>query len=294
MTFIDKLKSVRCQRHVIADNLLDSTNLCASGARHEINQMWNSYQQLAERDFPLRFAKDPEAKYWEMYVACALRKIGFQVHREQDGPDFWVESSEGRIWIEATVPGPGDSGNPDCVPEPPVNQVSDTPVRQIVLRLTSAIHDKQMKFRHYQRRGIVGQNDRCVIALSAAKLLYPVTTDYIQRAVYEAGDLYVAIDSTSLKAVERGRRHEPQISKRSSPPFNKPTFLDGSCSHVSALLFGWRGIANTLPILGSEWVLFHNHKAQNPLTRGWLRKGSEHWVEVDDAFIHLRSQQWSH
>ena len=254
--------------------------------------MWEWYRQLAEHDFPLRFATDPEAKYWEMYIACALREIGFQVSRGNAGPDFWVESNEGRIWIEAIAPEAGDSGNPDYVPEPPLNQVSDTPVRQIILRLTGAIYEKQAKFSSYRSCGIVGQSDRCVIALSAAKLRYPVTIDYLQRALYEAGDIYVAIDPASLKIVEQGRRHEPQIAKRAKS-INKPSFLHDGCDHISALLFGWRGIANTPPMLGSEWALFHNDNARNRLARGWLRRGSEHWAEVDDGYIHLRAKEWN-
>jgi hypothetical protein len=113
-----------------------------------------------------------------MYLACALSEIGFAVRREKDGPDFWIEDGKGRIWIEAIAPEPGDSAKPDCVPEPPINQVSNTPVRQIVLRLTSAIHDKQQKFTQYRASGLIGENDRCVIALCAAKLHYPVTTDF--------------------------------------------------------------------------------------------------------------------
>lgn len=196
--------------------------------------MWNSYRQLAERDFPLRFSKDPESKYWEMYVACALCEIGFQVCRGDNGRD-------GCVWVEAIAPEPGDSANPDHVPDPPANAVSETPVRQIILRLTGAIYEKQKKFSHYRKSGIIGPTDKCVIALSGAKLRFPITIDYLQRALYEAGDLYLSIDPVSLKAVDRGRRHEPKIAKTSHPPFNKPTFLDDSCSHVSALIFGWKG-----------------------------------------------------
>ena len=172
MTFIDELRLVT-KRHVIVENLLRSTHPVATGARDEIDRMWNWYHQLAEADFPLRFATDPQSKYWEMYLAFALKDVGFQVRREKDGPDFWIDGKDGRIWIEAIAPEPGDSTKPDCVPEPLVNQVSDTPVRQIVLRLTSAIRDKQQKFKRYQRDGIVAENDSCVIPLSAASFGIP-------------------------------------------------------------------------------------------------------------------------
>jgi hypothetical protein len=293
MTFIDELRAVSTRRHVIADNLLRSTHPCASGARDEINRMWNWYRQLAEHDFPLRFATDPQSKYWEMYLACTLKDVGFQVRRKEEGPDFWIESDRGRIWIEAIAPEPGDGAKPDFVPEPVVNQVSDMPVRQIVLRLTSAIHDKQKKLRQYQLDGTVGENDCCVIALSPAKIRYPVTTDFVQRAVYEAGDLYVSFDRTTLKTIEQGRQHEPKITKRNTLTFSKPSFVDASCSHVSALLLGGRGIGNMPPLLGSDCGLFHNHMALHPLRRGWLRRGSEHWIKVDDESIHLESHSWN-
>jgi hypothetical protein len=54
-----------------------------------------------------------------MYLAFTLKDIGFQVRREKDGPDFWIDGKGGRIWIEAIAPGPGDSAKPDYVPEPP-------------------------------------------------------------------------------------------------------------------------------------------------------------------------------
>lgn len=293
MPFVDELRALVGPRHVIAKNMLESENPYAEGARQEINRMWEIYQELAEPEFVQQFARDPESKYWEMYVGCSMSSIGLKVHRENQGPDFWVEGDAGRIWIEAIAPEPGTPGNPDAVPEPIAKQAADVPVVQILLRLTGAIHKKQAKFKHYYESGVVPQSEICVIALSAAKLWYPVTPDYVRRAVYEAGSLYVTIDPKTLETVEQGLLHEPQIAKQGNLPFDKPTFLNDTCNHISGLLFGWRGIANTPAVWGSELALFHNHKAKHPLARGWLRRGSEHWAEVSDTHIHFRSQEWN-
>jgi hypothetical protein len=191
-----------------------------------------------------------------MYIGCVMLQLGFQVSRPSVGPDLCVHMGDMRIWIEATAPERGCPKSPDYVPELPEGKGGRVPVEQIVLRLTGAIHTKLLKFSHYRERGIVSDHDVCVLALSGAKLRHPVDLAYIERAVYEAGDLYVVLDQASHEMVQHGRRHEPMARKHDSNAFRKPSFIDGSCSQIAGLLFGWRGIANTPRRRGSELAFF--------------------------------------
>ena len=114
--------------------------------------MWRRYEPYADPDFADQFAQDPEARFWEMYLGCALLDAGKTLVPTADRPDaggrpdICVVDGERRIWIEAIAPGVGDSpadGIPQIVPINQGGSLQAQPVRQIHLRITSALLTKR-------------------------------------------------------------------------------------------------------------------------------------------------------
>jgi hypothetical protein len=44
--------------------------------REQLQSMWQAYEPYADPDFTLGFARDPEGRFWEMYLGCTLLAAG--------------------------------------------------------------------------------------------------------------------------------------------------------------------------------------------------------------------------
>jgi hypothetical protein len=127
-------------------NLRAGKHRCERDIARTLEQMWVRYEQYADRDFVPGFARDPQARFWEMFLGCALLDAGKVLlptaERPRDGsrPDLCIIDGNRHIWIEAIAPDRGCSGE-DQIPEMvPLNQGGRVqPVRQIQLRITSAL-----------------------------------------------------------------------------------------------------------------------------------------------------------
>ncbi|WP_193435237.1 hypothetical protein [Brucella pituitosa] len=91
---------------------------------HEIIEgMWERYEPYADADFRDGFARDVDARFWEMYLGWTFLEAGLALLptserlREGGQPDLCILTDNGRIWIEAIAPDEGDAG-PDQVKRP--------------------------------------------------------------------------------------------------------------------------------------------------------------------------------
>ena len=87
-----------------------------------VENLWDTYQPYADRDFPKQLAQDFHARFWEMYLTCTLVHNSFNVVPKQTrakGPDIKVDHASTTIWVEAVIPTSGDPSKPDSVPNPP-------------------------------------------------------------------------------------------------------------------------------------------------------------------------------
>jgi hypothetical protein len=82
----------------------------------KLEEMWRTYEPYADPDFTRAFARDPEGRFWEMYLGCTLlaadKILLPRSARQTTGgqPDICVTNEERRIWIEAMVPDCGTEG----------------------------------------------------------------------------------------------------------------------------------------------------------------------------------------
>ncbi|WP_292377550.1 hypothetical protein [Mesorhizobium sp.] len=88
-----------------------------------IEGMWERYEPYADPDFRDGFARDVDARFWEMYLGWTFLEAGHALLptserlRERGQPDLCVLTDSGRIWIEAIAPDEGNPG-PDQVTRP--------------------------------------------------------------------------------------------------------------------------------------------------------------------------------
>lgn len=292
MSFIDQLREMPGEKHQITRNLIDSQNPWPAKARVEIDGMWDAFSDLADSGFIAKFARNPEDHFWEMYLGASLRDMGLKLTSADVGPDLLATTSEGRIWIEAIAPGPGNPSNPDAVPEIVYGKAEAAPRDRMILRLTGAAESKRQSFLAYEADGIVTNVDRCVIAVSGGNITSRPFSDrlpYIVQAVYPIGHMYVTLDASTLQKTGEGRVYEPQILKSGDRLIPKTAFLSEEYALISGLIFCKNGIANTTARWGEDFILVHNYAATRPLPRGWLTRGVEYWLEEDGQDYVLQS-----
>ncbi len=149
-------------------NLRDGDGRTERDIVSALEEMWALYQPYADADFVPAFARDPEARFWEMFLGCSLLESGKRLlpasdrSRMQGGPDLCVLEEGRRIWVEAIAPTRGD--NPaDAVPDLRVSGEDrlfrPQPTRQIQLRITSALATKSRIAARYIDHGIVTNGD---------------------------------------------------------------------------------------------------------------------------------------
>ena len=187
---------------------------------------------------------------WEAMLYRHLRAQGYEPkgvakRSGQHGPDFRVEHAGRTIWIEAVVPGP--HGIPADYLKSPVSggeiRVKTKPNDERVLRCTSAIADKRLKFDEYRAKGIVGANDCAVIAVNICRLSdwdpdgngisqYPLSME----AVFPIGPLAVSL--TPDGNIDGPAQNVPRfaVRKASGKEIETATFLTQDFVGVSAVI----------------------------------------------------------
>lgn len=274
------------------NNIKSAKHPVEANIKQFVEALWAKYEPYADSNFVQEFAKNPEPRYWEMYLACALMDMGYTIVSKDAGPDIGIQLADKKVWIEAIAPTPGAASSPDRVPDLiPINKgggVQNVPVGQIVLRYTAALAEKKEKYEKYIKDGIVSDNDTCIVAISAALIHQDFGSSdipYIVRAVYPFGDQYVTFSTDTFEVVETGVHYQKSILKKSGIEIPKTAFLGSEYSLVSGVIFCPKGMGNSPAVLGSDFRTVHNLKAKNQLTQGFVSRGVEYWlVETKDAY----------
>jgi hypothetical protein len=227
-----------------------------------------------------------------MYVAAAFLDLGLPLvprvmrRRKNDGPDIQISPN---IWVEAIAVTAGTG--PDAVPDyrnAPTNVATDTPDEQMKLRLISGINEKRAKFDGYIKNGLVNAGDICIVALNAALVSPLIINEWgesrIVRAVMEFGPPVIVLDRQTRAVVERTNAHQAAVIKKNQSPVGQGMFLDDSAKSVSACLYNNADYGYEPPVLGEGFIVVHNRSANQPLPRGFIKRGKEFWADNDELF----------
>ena len=199
--------------------------------RTYVLDLWDHFNRrgLAKGNFVADLTSGDDSKLfqrlWEMFLARHLVEQGFEIRSNDPGPDFSFETDGKKVWIEATAPEPG------------ANHVSD---EQILLRWTSALSVKKKKFLEYRSKGIVQNNDVCLIAINGHLLGggpwgESQLPDAVE-AVFPVGLL--TIDIHRRTGERNGLYNSERRSVRKSSGADVPTdsFLRQENRHISAVV----------------------------------------------------------
>lgn len=250
------------------------------------------------------FRRNPHEFFWELFLADVFRRNGATLvpKAQSEGPDLGIAlPGNGRCWIEATAPSPGNSNsNRDRVPEMPFGVMSQVPTDKIVLRLSRALSTKYDKIIDYRSRGLIAQDDPVVIALNgqlAANWRGDTNPSFVERVCFGIGGLTLEVDRNG-RVLARFLAHAPSVTRASGKAWSTAFFNEAGRPRpeVSAVLFAMNDVANNTLVRGeapgSELILVHNPLARLPLPSGLLETGQSVRAEGDGVNLTDINRTW--
>lgn len=222
-----------------------------------------------------------------------------------NGPDFLIEKSGHRIWIEVICPEGAGLPAEWLAGPTKVPKVFSVPHDAILLRWTSAIKEKSEKLlgvpakgkKGYLENGTVRSSDAYVIAVNSRLLRGPNFPSilgisqfpYAVEAAFSVGPITITIDRASLKSVGAENAHRPYIKKPNGADIPAYTFLDPNFKAVSAI---WALDIDETSIIGNAKAsaVVHNPEAQVKLPLGLLPTYDEYVAIPDGEGYLLHSQ----
>lgn len=267
--------------------------------RDGVDAMWQRCRKYLDRGFAPRFRSQYYPRSWELRTASLLLEIGAPlVPAKGEGPDFLITPHDGRprTWIECVTPTHGSG--PDAVIEPPLEGAYRPDERAVMLRYTSVVRDKALRFAEWRAKGIVSDDDACIIAVNPGEIMraaFEFRTSswceppWILRTLYGIGDSYVTVPIR-----EPGKPRQPHRSGIHPQPYliknrgedervqiGSRFFLEDGSAPISAVIFSREDILNAPEVRGDpagrDFLLVHNLRAAVPLAHGWLGRGEEWW-----------------
>ena len=257
-----------------------------SEAREFIENLWVHYRQYADKDFVKKVPLEFHSRFWEMYLTCALKKLGKEIlpKKRRAGPDIEIENLDSRVWVEAVAATPGNSTNNPMPSEPiPSGKISffRVPEEKIVLRYTTAIDEKVKKYRGYAGKNVIAINDPYVIAVNGHQV--PLSRNdedeipYIVQAVLPFGLPFVNLDEENSNGLLY--KYRPELRTPKDGSVQKNIFLLKEYEFISGILFSMVGIYNYRMPMGKDFIFIRNPMAKNRLPPGWLGIGHEYRVD---------------
>jgi hypothetical protein len=251
-----------------------------------LESLWNNFSPFADLDFKSQLAIQFHPRFWEMYLACTLIEMGFDLvpRKSAYGPDIRIKLNNRSLWIEATAPDAGIGA--DAVPS--YSNLEDSiefiriPEEQMILRLTNSFYKKCQKFNEYVSSGLISKNDIFVIGINGFDIPHILGEDeipYIVKSVLPFGNLTVTIDIEKMEPTEQFYQYRGHIQKKSGANVPTKAFQDLSYSFVAGVLYSAAELWNHPTSLGEDFLFVHNPITNQELDKGWMKRGRSVWVE---------------
>ncbi len=267
--------------------------------RSFMEDLWQIYKPYADTDFPQKIQEDFDARFWEMYLTCALleNSIPVIVKPHKRGPDILIESGTSRIWIEAIAPSSGAENSPDQVPNFEPGVVTRVPEEEIILRLRSAISEKfDNKYFKYLENGVISPSDAYIIAINSCKIPAAIVDSEpprIIKAVYPAGYTQITIDVKSRDIVDTSLQYRPSVKKASGEEISTDLFLNPEYENLSGILYSRVSVRNLKEHMGEDFIFVHNRLANNKVPQGFFKLGKEYTAEKNGDRYTFTHKTWS-
>jgi len=225
-----------------------------------IEMLWEQYNPYADKNFLVEVKGESfHQKSWEMYLACTFLNKGFVLEKKSaEGPDCKIITESGDIvWIEAVAPTAGDKNNKvETIDDILSNYSPGTMVpmggtinkldEPKILRITSGIREKFLKYSGYLEKGIIQSNDHYIIAVNGAKFDgWFRAEELILGALFGVGNMYFKIDSKIHNIDGPHHQHRPAIINLNKTPINTNIFLNEEYKSINAIIYCGDNIINS-------------------------------------------------
>lgn len=244
-------------------NLQEGAYQCERETVVYCETLWERFQPYADKNFCGEFARNPDARFWELWLGNYLLDKDLPLVKEADipnrqagAPDFCIQHSNYKVWIEAIAPTPGDDGNIDRIPAlfdentegVHVGRLRARPENPVLLRITSALRAKKLKFDRYREIGTISPEDKCIIAINGACFALQANDQFIPdayKAVYPLGHLQVTVDKKTGHVVRQSYAFEPEIPRRGGGlPIERSAFLSEEYTQISGMIWSRISLGN--------------------------------------------------
>lgn len=265
--------------HLAFVNLRAAESDHTRSSRDFVERLWLQYHELADKNFLTEIRRDFHARFWEMYLTCALlahaKTRGYRVSCPKPGPDVLIEILGRRIWIEAITATDGAPGNPDTLVERAEGGIGKVPEERIILRHTAALREKHNKYLRYLRDGRIAKEDAYVIAINPAALSYgwayaAQDAPRFIKALYPLGPYQLTIDRRTGEIVGGGNQPRFSIAKANGANVPTQTFLDRRSRGISAVLCSLANAGSYARSLGTDFEIAHNPMGRATIPAGLL------------------------
>lgn len=223
------------------------------------------------------------SRVWEAMLYWRFHQLGWKVSGAGAGPDFHVETPEGLVLVEATVPSPDGIPADYLTFQPGV--VKAFPHEQILLRWTSKLADKRNKHVEDIAKGRASTETPFVIAINSCRLSYMPEENGISQwpfaveATFPIGPIAVPVDPQTGAFGKAYQSLRFSVAKKPGVDIPTGNFLDPEYACVSALIGCAACFADdtTLAKFAGQPPFFvvHNPLATNSLPLNWLPNSVE-------------------
>lgn len=261
--------------------------------RESIEELWNKYQGYNDKTF-LSAARNDDfiARLWEMYLTCALLELGINVEKKnnstEEKPDIKIKEGATTYWIEAISPDIGDSPEMIEAFEQKKGKACDIPDEETTFRLLLAVAGKTKSRNNYVKNGILSEHEPYIIAINGSKLNVPdFDMPRLVKGVFGIGMPIVQLHLKSGKTVDSGFSEQKSVKISKGKGFqeiSKTFFIDDEkYDGISALLYSDMPAPpffdSSTDLMSDYFYLVHNPRAKNPLPHGFIKVGTEYWID---------------
>lgn len=238
-----------------------------------IEELWHTYIEYSDKDFPNNLPIDMNQRLWEMYLTMSLLlNNDIQKKTTKEGPDIVLNSTK-KYFIEAICPKRGSENNPNTQ----TRNISDS-LESIVfeevsqlkleLRIQNAITSKMEKYDQYIKHDIISENDPFIIAISLAEFyerkiftFKNQSIPFILTALFPIGEEVVKIDKFGNFSGLYRKYNDSNIKKNRSE-VSKLIFYDNSYKNLSGIIYCNESNINPIEDMNKNIYLIKNPNAK--------------------------------
>ena len=125
--------------------------------------------------------------------------------------------------------------------------------------------------------------DKCTELLLSAKVLN--YDGFFLKEILKCHYEIATFDKKTKSITNQTYQYRDRVTKKSGSDVSTTIFFDDFYNNLSAILFSNVDSANRSKLFGQDYILIHNHRANNPVREAIIKRGVEYRVkEFSDKF----------